>query len=95
MNGSNGYGTSATASMTNILVLNELGKEIANVMVTSLPSWQRFDEGKVEIHNGGGGRTGNGNLASGGGLAAYVNYQCAPMCRRVPDPAENASQGGK
>jgi hypothetical protein len=36
LNGSNGYGSSATASMTNILVLNELGKEIANVMVTSL-----------------------------------------------------------
>jgi hypothetical protein len=88
-------GSLATGSMTNVLVLGGEGEEVANVMVNTMPSWQRYDEGKVEIYNGGGrkGSTGNGNLGSGGGLAAYVNYQCAPQCRRVPGPAENASSG--
>ena len=79
--------------MTNIMALNDRGEVVANLMINTMPSWQRYDEGKVEIHNGGGGgrSTGNGNLGNGGGLAAFVNYQCAPTCRRVPDPAENAS----
>jgi len=83
----------ATGSMTNIMALNDRGEVVANLMINTMPSWQRYDEGKVEIHNGGGGgrSTGNGNLGNGGGLAAFVNYQCAPTCRRVPDPAENAS----
>ena len=83
----------ATGSMTNIMALNDRGEVVANLMINTMPSWQRYDEGKVEIHNGGGGgrSTGNGNLERGGGLASFVNYQCAPTCRRVPDPAENAS----
>jgi hypothetical protein len=38
---------------------------------------------KGEVHNSGG-RTGN--------LVNFVNYQCTPICRRVPDPAENLRQ---
>jgi hypothetical protein len=57
---------------------------VANVMINTMPSWQRFDEGKVEIYNGG---------RKTGGLANFVNYQCNPICRRVPDPVENPRQG--
>lgn len=63
-------------------MFDELGKQIANIMVTTMPSWQRYEEGKVEIHN------------IRGNLAGYTNYQCAPTCRRVPDPAERRSLGG-
>jgi len=67
----------ATASMTNILALDSEGQIVANLMINTMPSWQRPDEGKVEIHNQ-------------GNLGLYVNYQCAPTCRRVRDPAEGS-----
>jgi hypothetical protein len=70
----------ATGSMTNILALDAEGQVAAILMINTMPSWQRPDEGKVEIHN----RKGN--------LGLYVNYQCAPTCRRVRDPSEG-SQG--
>jgi hypothetical protein len=84
----------ANGSMTNILALNKEGEVVANLMINTMPSWQRYDEGKVEIHNRSYPKKGgDGGDASSGGLAAFVNYQCAPTCRRVPDPVENASQG--
>jgi len=69
----------ATGSMTNILALDNEGQVVAILMINTMPSWQRSDEGKVEIHNQ-------------GNLGLYVNYQCAPTCRRVRDPSER-SQG--
>jgi hypothetical protein len=69
----------ATRSMTNILALSNDGQLVANLVITTMPSWQRFDEGKMEIHN---------NKQ----LAGYVNYQCDPICRRVRDPS-GSSQG--
>jgi hypothetical protein len=75
-----GGSAASTASATNIFALDYKGDVVANVMVNMMPSWQRFEEGKVEIH-----KTGN--------LASFVNYQCTPICRRVPDPAENFRQG--
>jgi hypothetical protein len=68
----------ATGSMTNILALDNEGQVVAILMINTMPSWQRPDEGKVEIRKG--------------NLGVYVNYQCAPTCRRVRDPAEG-SQG--
>src|SRR5262249_23672420 len=38
---------SAIARRTNILAFDVLGKQIANIEATTMPSWQRFDEGKV------------------------------------------------
>jgi len=78
-----GGSAASTASMTNIFALDHKGDVVANVMVNMMPSWQRFEEGKVEIHKSGG-RAGN--------LARFVNYQCTPICRRVPDPAESYGQ---
>src|SRR5262249_13250288 len=81
----------ATGSMTNILALDSVGQVVAILMINTMPSWQRPDEGKVEIHNRSYPATGvNGH--SSGSLATYVNYQCAPTCRRVRDPSEG-SQG--
>jgi hypothetical protein len=75
----------ATGSMTNILALDSDGQVVANLMINTMPSWQRPDEGKVEIHNG-------------SKLADFVNYQCAPTCRRVRDPSgrsqSNSVSGG-
>ena len=41
----------ATGSMTNILALDTEGQVVAILMINTMPSWQRPDEGKVEIHN--------------------------------------------
>ena len=41
----------ATASMTNILALDGEGQVVAILMINTMPSWMRPDEGKVEIHN--------------------------------------------
>jgi hypothetical protein len=67
----------ATGSMTSILALDSEGQVVAILMVNTMPSWQRPDEGKAEIHN-------RKNLAT------FTNYQCAPTCRRVRDPAEGS-----
>jgi hypothetical protein len=85
----------ATGSMTNIMALDAKGDVVANLMINTMPSWQRYDEGKVEVHNRSypAKKEGGGGDNDKGGLAAFVNYQCAPTCRRVPDPIENASQG--
>jgi len=64
----------ATGSMTNILALDSEGQVVANLMINTMPSWQRPEEGKVEIHKG-------------TKLETFVNYQCAPTCRVVRDPA--------
>src|SRR5262249_48955923 len=65
----------ATASMTNILALDGEGQVVAILMINTMPSWMRPDEGKVEIHNR-------------SNPALFTNYQCAPTCRRVRDPSE-------
>jgi hypothetical protein len=88
----------ATGSMTNILALDSEGQVVAILMINTMPSWQRYDEGKVEIHNRSfpfPSKSGGGGDNSSGGLAAFVNFQCAPTCRRVRDPAENALQGNR
>jgi len=75
--------------MTNILALDSEGQVVANLMINTMPSWQRPDEGKVEIHNRSYPATGvNGH--SSGSLATYVSFQCAPTCRRVRDPSEGS-----
>jgi hypothetical protein len=63
--------------MTNILALDSEGQVVANLMINTMPSWQRPDEGKVQIHDG-------------SNLGRFVNYQSAPACRRVRDPGEGS-----
>jgi hypothetical protein len=79
----------ATASMTNILALDSEGQVVANLMINTMPSWQRPDEGKVEIHNRSYPATGVKGHSSGS-LATYENFQCDPTCRRVRDPSEGS-----
>jgi hypothetical protein len=83
----------ATGSMTNILALDSEGQVAAVLMINTMPSWQRYDEGKVEIHNKSFPALSQREGGKGeGSLAPYENYQCAPTCRRVRDPA-GSSQG--
>jgi hypothetical protein len=65
---------------TNIQLLDGEGIEIANVIVKALPSWQRFNDGKVQVYN------------KKDNLAGYTNYQCAPTCVRIEDKYEGSDR---
>jgi hypothetical protein len=65
---------------TNIMLLDGEGLEIANVIVTAVPSWRRFNEGKVQIYN------------KHDNLPGYTNYQCAPTCVRIEDKYEGSDR---
>jgi hypothetical protein len=70
-----------TGGETNVLLLDDQGMQIANLLVTATPATARVEDGKVRIYN------------KKDNVVGFANYQCGPAgCMRAEDKMEGTDR---